>query len=108
MQKKGKQKMDKIKMLGKIKGTYMENKNIIKYLKEIDGRSDNSIEDIMISYDFQTGSYTQAYKDKPKSKEDFCFYLANIINDLGSCDSIVEVDEGTTLGLLLKRIKNEI
>lgn len=83
--------MDKIKMMSKIKEIHLENKNIIKYLKEIDGRTNNSIEDIMISYDFQAGSYTKAYKKDPKQKENFCSCLANIINNLEDCNSILEV-----------------
>ena len=97
-------------MLGKIKYLYFENKNIIRYLKEIEGKKDNSIEDIMISYDFQAGSYTEAYKREPKLKEYFCSCLAKIINNLEDYDSILEVGvgEGTTLGPLLKKLKKKI
>lgn len=102
--------MDKIKMMSKIKEIHLENKNIIKYLKEIDGRTNNSIEDIMISYDFQAGSYTKAYKKDPKQKENFCSCLANIINNLEDCNSILEVGvgEGTTLGPLFKKVEKEL
>ena len=97
-------------MMSKIKEIHLENKNIIKYLKEIDGRTNNSIEDIMISYDFQAGSYTKAYKKDPKQKENFCSCLANIINNLEDCNSILEVGvgEGTTLGPLFKKVEKEL
>lgn len=49
--------MDKIKILNRIKQLYLQNKNIIKYLKKLDENESNSIEDIMISYDFQAGTY---------------------------------------------------
>lgn len=67
--------MDKIKMMSKIKEIHLENKNIIKYLKEIDGRTNNSIEDIMISYDFQAGSYTKAYKKIQNKRKIFVLVL---------------------------------
>ena len=50
--------MSKIMILNKIKKMYEEDGiNIIDYLKGLDSRKLNSVEDIMISYDFQAGSY---------------------------------------------------
>jgi ubiquinone/menaquinone biosynthesis C-methylase UbiE len=96
-------------MLNRIKQIYLENKNIIKYLKELDGAEINSIEDIMISYDFQAGSYIQAYKNNSSLKEKYCSYLANIIENLANYDSILEVGvgEGTTLGPLMNSLKKQ-
>ncbi len=54
--------MDKLKILSKIKEIYENGGNIIQYLKNLDGANTNSIEDIMISYDFQAGSYYNNYK----------------------------------------------
>jgi len=95
--------MDKMKMLNRIKQLYLENKNIIKYLKELEGRESNSIEDIMISYDFQAGTYIQEYKRNSSFKKKYCSRLANILDNLENYDSLLEagVGEGTTLGPLL-------
>jgi hypothetical protein len=47
--------MEKFKIIDKIKEIYHSGGNIIHYLNK--GSSQNSIEDILISYDFQAGSY---------------------------------------------------
>ena len=101
--------MDRMSILDKIKTIYFENKNIIRYLKELDGSERNTTEDIMISYDFQAGSYIEGYKSEPSFKDTYCAYLANVINNLASYDSILEVGigEGTTLGPLLKSLKTQ-
>ena len=96
--------MDHKKILSRIKNLYSENANIIRYLKELDKSNINSIEDIMISYDFQAGTYYQDYKKDPSIKERYCSNLANIINNLGQYENILEVGvgEGTTLGPLFQ------
>lgn len=49
-------------IIKKLKELYDNNINIINYLKEIDGQNVNTIEDIMISYEFQAGSYIKEYQ----------------------------------------------
>jgi SAM-dependent methyltransferase len=94
--------MDKFKMINRIKELYDRNENIIKYLKQVEGRSSNSIEDILISYDFQAGSYTELYKKNPSLRNEYTRYIASLFNHIGKYNSILEVGigEGTTLGLL--------
>ncbi|NSJ91742.1 methyltransferase domain-containing protein [Coprococcus sp. MSK.21.13] len=101
--------MDKIKILNRIKQLYLENKNIIKYLKELDERESNSTEDIMISYDFQAGTYVKSYKEDSSFKKKYCTYLSDIIENLGDYGTILEVGigEGTTLGPLLNLLRNK-
>ena len=96
--------MDHKKILSRIKNLYSENANIIRYLKELDKSNINSIEDIMISYDFQAGTYYQDYKKDPSINEKYCTNLANIINNLGQYENLLEVGvgEGTTLGPLFQ------
>ena len=54
--------MNKLKMLQRIKQLYeKDDVNIIDYLKNLDSNTLNSVEDIMISYDFQAGTYTKRY-----------------------------------------------
>ena len=101
--------MEYKKMLSRIKSLYLENANIIKYLKDLDRSNTNSIEDIMISYDFQAGTYYQEYKKDPSLKDKYCSYLANVINNFGHYKTLLEVGvgEGTTLGPLLQCLNNK-
>ena len=50
--------MNKLKLLARIKELYeTEGTNIIEYLKSVASLKQNTIEDIMISYDFQAVAY---------------------------------------------------
>ncbi|AWI03679.1 methyltransferase domain-containing protein [Clostridium drakei] len=102
--------MDKISILNKVKEIYLHNGNIISYLKKIDGAKNNSIEDILISYDFQSGSYDEEYSKDPILNDKYklyCSYISNIIYSLGEYDSLLEVGvgDGTTLGNVLILLK---
>ena len=48
--------------LKKIKEIYTNGGNIIEYLKSLKKTRQNDISDILISYDFQAGSYTEFAK----------------------------------------------
>jgi SAM-dependent methyltransferase len=98
--------MDKLSQLQKIREIYLNGGNIIQYLKDSDGRDFNSVEDILISYDFQSGSYLKEYPKKLQFIRDYCSSLADIINSLGSFRSIMEagIGEGTLLGPLLNYV----
>lgn len=95
--------MEKVKSLKKIKALYQDNVNIIQYLRGLTGSECNSTEEIMISYDFQAGTYTKGYKEYPSLKNEFCARLAEEINKFGDCNSILEVGvgEATTIALLM-------
>lgn len=101
--------MDKFLILNQIKNVYENNGNIMKYLRDLEGKESNSLVDILISYDFQAGSYIESYVKKPEIKDTYCKKLAKIIDSLGSYESIMEVGvgEATTLGNVLKSIKNK-
>ncbi|RDW20777.1 methyltransferase domain-containing protein [Oceanobacillus chungangensis] len=98
--------MEKLKILQRINELYANNQNIIKYLKELDGNERNAIEDILISYDFQSGTYIESYKTNPIQKDEYCNQLAKILNQL-EYRSLLEVGvgEATTLGPLLQRLE---
>lgn len=51
----------KKELLTKVKEIYESGDNIIEYLKKEDDHKINSFEDIMISYDFQTGTYIENF-----------------------------------------------
>ena len=98
--------MEKIKLLNKIKELYRNNINIIDYLKSLTSENSNDLETILISYDFQAGSYTKNTENNPSYIDKYTSFLANVINKLGEFNSIIEVGvgEATTLGNLLKKL----
>lgn len=99
--------MDKKKVLQQIKATYDNGENIIKFLKKMDGREVNSIEDIMISYDFQAGTYYNNYCRMQSMYKDYHSRISEVIKDLAwkGC-SIMEpgVGEATTLAPVVKYV----
>ncbi|WP_341279844.1 methyltransferase domain-containing protein [Paenibacillus sp. FSL H8-0537] len=101
--------MDKYSILHKIKAIYQQNGNIIQHLKKMSGSPMNSTEDIMISYDFQAGSYIAGYKSNPVSRDAFSTALAKILDGLESYDSLLEVGvgEGTMLGITIPRLQKQ-
>lgn len=98
--------MEIFKQLAKIKEIYANGENIIRYLKSINSNELNTIEDILISYDFQSGSYIKGFSNNPEFKDKYCTSLAKIIDDLGNFDSIIEVGvgEATTLNNLIRKL----
>ena len=92
--------MDKINLISKIAELYGEGKNIIAYLKDLDGRNENTIEDILISYDFQAGSYIRFARENPIYIDNYAGAISKILSGLLTRGSIVEVGvgEATTLG----------
>lgn len=101
--------MEKFKQLQKIKELYSNGENIIQYLKSIGNNEKNTIEDILISYDFQSGSYIQGFSKNKEYLEKYCSALAKLINEIDNVQSIVEVGvgEATTLNMLIKYLKNK-
>lgn len=88
-----------MKNLSKIKEIYHKGGNIIKYLKNLKSSSENDVLDILISYDFQAGSYIEIANNNPEYIENYTTALSAYINNLGNFESIIEVGvgEATTL-----------
>lgn len=100
--------MEKRSILNKVKEIYEDGGNIIQYLR---GKGGNSIEDIMISYDFQAGSYVKAYYDEPEKNIKQIYKIVDYIKSLNcSFESIFEggIGEGTKLIPCLNLLDNEI
>lgn len=100
--------MDKLKMLKHIKSIYNSNENVIHYLKSSFNQDRNTLEDIMISYDFQAGTYTKRYEDCPDYYDKLVSQLAKEIETLDcSKRSIFEcgVGEATILVPLLNKLR---
>lgn len=95
-------------MLNRIKEIYDNNENVIAYLNKMDSKEENRLEDILISYDFQAGTYTKGYKSNPAIKDSYCDHLAAIINEISEYNSILEVGvgEATTLAVTLSKLNH--
>jgi ubiquinone/menaquinone biosynthesis C-methylase UbiE/uncharacterized protein YbaR (Trm112 family) len=102
--------MEKIKDLGVIKEIYQQGENIIQYLKRMNQEQHNSPETILISYDFQAGSYIDNFKKNKDFIERYCAAIADVIKKyISKFESIIEVGvgEATTLASVLKAMKNK-
>lgn len=100
--------MDKLKQLQLIAKLYSRGENIIQYLRSINDSKSNSIEDIMISYDFQAGSYIKNYVENKEYILKYSSSIVNVLKNLGHFDSIMEagVGESTTLGTVLQLLSD--
>lgn len=95
-------------MLNIIKKIYERGGNIVQYLKDTN-TSNNIDEIILISYDFQSGSYIKSVKEKPELKQAYAGEIAKVIDKLDvGCASILEagVGEATTLVALIPQLKS--
>lgn len=100
--------MENFKILNVVKQIYDDNKNIMDYLKNTKHSKSNTIEDIMISYDFQAGTYIKHFEENKNFAYKYCGEISKIINSLGEFENILEagVGEATTLGLVVSNLKN--
>lgn len=101
--------MEKFKQLQKIKELYAKGDNIIQYLKSIGNNDTNTIEDILISYDFQSGSYIQSFSKNRDYNDKYCKAISKIIDKIENVQSIIEVGAGeaTTLNTVIRNLKNQ-
>ncbi len=104
--------MENFNLLNRIKELYGNGENIIQTLREKGKRNQNTVEDILISYDFQAGSYTKQYLNEKAQKEVYDqsgIDLADVINNLESVDSILDVGvgEATNLKIVLQNLSKK-
>ena len=94
--------------LKKIKEIYKQGGNILKYLRSLKNINFNDKEDILISYDFQAGSYTRFYEQNKSFLNQYAKHLARYLKNLAPINSLLEVGTGeaTTLVPLLKYLDN--
>lgn len=94
--------MEKKALLQRIGQLYDSGENIIRYLNE---GKENSIEDIMISYDFQAGTYSKHYYENPQITQEQCDCLWSYIKEFAEIQSIFEagVGEGNKLVTILNK-----
>jgi ubiquinone/menaquinone biosynthesis C-methylase UbiE len=53
---------------------------MMEYLRNLNGRNYNTVEDIMISYDFQAGSYNEGYLNDREKQDKILLEVSGIIN----------------------------
>ena len=102
--------MDKYSLLNRIQKLYTEKGiNIMKFLKEECNEKCNDINDILISYDFQAGTYINEFYTDKQFFLDHLKRLSGIIEEIGGdCKSILEcgTGEGITLVPLLEMMNH--
>lgn len=84
---------------------YAQGENIMQNLRSLGSEGDqdrNSLEDILISYDFQAGTYIEGYERDPSYLERYTDEIAEIFHGLGAVGTVLEAGcgEATTLGVL--------
>lgn len=85
---------------------YARGENVMANLRSLSGSAGasgtNTVEDIMISYDFQAGSYIRSYQDDPAYLDRYTAELRNVLSPLGPIDTLLEAGcgEATTLSVL--------
>ena len=101
--------MDKIDLIPRIKQLYDKGENVIAFLRGMEGRNFNTIEDILISYDFQSGSYIKYTEEHPEFNIKYTTAIAKVFSQLGEYTSVLEagVGEGTTLGNLSLKLNKD-
>jgi ubiquinone/menaquinone biosynthesis C-methylase UbiE/uncharacterized protein YbaR (Trm112 family) len=99
---------ESLNKINKLKQIYAKGGNIISYLRDLkNGESENSIEDIILSYEFQSGSYIRGFDADPSFRIMYNEKIGSAINKLGEFSSILEVGTGEAinLGLLIANLK---
>lgn len=98
------------KSLKAIKKIYEGGGNIIQHLKQ--NRNDlNTLEMILISYDFQSGTYIRDVKKNPCFNREYTAAIARVIAGLGvKYDSLLEagVGEATTLANVVQKLPSKL
>lgn len=102
--------MNKYKFLTDVKAQYEQGKNVIAYLKNLDNSTTNSLDDILISYDLQAGSYVEGYRKNKFIKDEYAQAIVTVLLGLGTFNSILEagVGEATTLGRVVAQFPETI
>jgi uncharacterized protein YbaR (Trm112 family) len=85
--------MNNLSQINKIKELYDQGGNLMEFLRGANNGM-NDPEAIMISYDFQAGSYIQFAKENKDYLDKYSSSISKVINQLGSFSSILEVGVG--------------
>ena len=97
--------MNKLTFASRVAQIYQSGGNIIEFLKSVDGSNVNAVQDILISYDFQAGSYISGYINNPSYLESYTDSIVEVFSKLGSFQTCLEIGcgEATTLSVLASK-----
>jgi ubiquinone/menaquinone biosynthesis C-methylase UbiE len=100
--------MDKTELIGRIRDIYEQGGNILEFLRK-GGDKRNDAESIMISYDYQAGTYTRFAQQNWSYLDEYTEAIVNILSGLNSFGSIMEVGvgEATLMNPLMQKIDPE-
>lgn len=89
--------------LGVLREIYEKNENLMEYMKKYNQLGNNTVEEIMISYDFQAGSYAKRFYEKPETRQEYLQRLIRIIVEKDITGTLLEagVGEATSLVTIL-------
>lgn len=95
-----------LNLIPRIRELYQNGDNIIDFLKRKNNRENNSIHDILISYDFQAGSYIKTVEKESPVK--YIEAMVRVFNAFEGVNSVMEVGvgEATTLAPLVPYMDN--
>jgi uncharacterized protein YbaR (Trm112 family) len=95
-----------IKVLPALKAHYEKGGNMMEFLRNHFGRNHNTFDDIICSYDLQSGTYIKFANDNSDFMQKYSTDLAAVINGLGDINSILEagVGEATTFANVLSKL----
>lgn len=97
--------MSQLPLIGKLKEMYERGENLIDFLNKENGGL-NCAESIMISYDFQAGSYTKLAEHNSAYIEQYTEVIKNIFSSLSDYASVMEVGvgEATLMNPLMAKV----
>lgn len=97
--------------LNEIRHEYTKNTNLIRFIKENISVEKDSTDPILVSYDFQSGTYIDGVKKNQEFSERYTSEVANIINSLSEdTKSVMEVGCGelTTLTKVANKLRDGV
>ena len=100
--------MNKLRIINKIKEIYRKGENMMEFLRN-ENSGGNDIESIMISYDFQAGSYIKIASENADYIGRYTGAIISELNNLKPFKSIIEVGvgEATLMTPLMKQLDPE-
>ena len=100
--------MNNTKSIEKIKNIFSNGDNIMDYLRK--NSQNNDLDSIMISYDFQAGSYIDFAQKNSNYIDLYTSCISKVILGLGNFESIMEVGvgEATIMCPLMKKLDQKL
>ncbi len=96
--------MTRLSMIAAIRDAFQRGENLMELMRQQGGGND--LQSIMISYDFQAGSYTELAQERRAYFDAYTGAIARVFDGLGPWQSVMEVGvgEATVMAPLLQKI----